>query len=59
MAFNDLGQFAFLATFTDGSSGIFVSNVAAIPEPNGLILATLLASALIVAKRRRVAVALD
>jgi len=26
--FNDLGQLAFLATFTDGTSGVFVSNLA-------------------------------
>jgi hypothetical protein len=28
-----LGQLAFSATFTDGTSGIFVSNRVAIPEP--------------------------
>jgi hypothetical protein len=32
-AFNNLGQIAFAATFTDGSSGIFVSNRVAVPEP--------------------------
>lgn len=32
-AFNDYGQLAFSATFSDGSSGIFVSNVLAVPEP--------------------------
>lgn len=31
--FNDLGQIAFAVNFTDGTSGIFVSNVAAVPEP--------------------------
>jgi hypothetical protein len=36
--FNDLGQFAFVATFTDGSSGIFVSNLVAVPEPSALCL---------------------
>lgn len=32
-AFNDRGQIAFRARFTDGSEGIFVSSIAAIPEP--------------------------
>jgi len=32
-AFNNLGQLAFAARFTDGSSGIFVSNAVAVPEP--------------------------
>ena len=31
--FNDVGQLAFQASFTDGTSGIFVSNLVAIPEP--------------------------
>ncbi|MCI0335644.1 MAG: hypothetical protein L0228_20740 [Planctomycetes bacterium] len=37
--FNDLGQLAFHARFTDGSSGIFVSNAVAVPEPAHFILA--------------------
>jgi uncharacterized protein YjbI with pentapeptide repeats len=36
--FNNLGQLAFQATFTDGTSGIFVSNRVAIPEPSTLLL---------------------
>jgi len=32
-AFNDRGQIAFMAAFTDGTSGVFVSHVVAIPEP--------------------------
>ncbi|MBA3483847.1 MAG: hypothetical protein H0T51_18740 [Pirellulales bacterium] len=36
--FNDLGQVAFSATFTDGSSGVFVSNLATVPEPMSLAL---------------------
>jgi hypothetical protein len=32
-AFNDRGQLAFSATFTDGSRGVFVSDVVAVPEP--------------------------
>jgi hypothetical protein len=34
-AFNDLGQVAFVASFTNGTRGVFVSNiVAVIPEPS-------------------------
>jgi hypothetical protein len=33
VAFNDRGQLAFGAGFTDGSSGIFISDLVAIPEP--------------------------
>ena len=40
-SFNDLGQLAFIATFTNGSSGIFVSNLVAVPEPSSLALLTL------------------
>jgi formylglycine-generating enzyme required for sulfatase activity len=32
-AFNDRGQYAFSAWFTDGSTGVFVSDVVAVPEP--------------------------
>jgi hypothetical protein len=31
--FNNLGQLVFVATFTDGTSGVFVSNAVAVPEP--------------------------
>jgi hypothetical protein len=34
--FNGLGQFTFLANFTDGTQGIFVSDVATVPEPSCL-----------------------
>jgi hypothetical protein len=37
-SFNDRGQLAFYAAFTDGSSGIFVSNLVAIPEPSAITL---------------------
>jgi hypothetical protein len=37
--FNDFGQLAFVAQFTDGSSGIFVSNLVAVPEPATPLLA--------------------
>jgi hypothetical protein len=40
--FNDLGQLAFSATFTDGSRGIFVSDAVAVPEPNALCLFAIL-----------------
>lgn len=38
--FNDRGQVAFWARFTDDSAGIFVSNLVAIPEPGTLTLIT-------------------
>ncbi|MEX2093378.1 MAG: choice-of-anchor tandem repeat NxxGxxAF-containing protein [Pirellulales bacterium] len=37
--FNDRGQLAFVAQFTDGSSGVFVSNVVSIvPEPDAIAI---------------------
>jgi hypothetical protein len=36
--FNNSGQLAFWASFTDGTSGIFVSNRVAVPEPSTLLL---------------------
>jgi hypothetical protein len=36
--FNERGQVAFSASFTDGTSGIFVSDVVAVPEPSSLLL---------------------
>jgi hypothetical protein len=36
--FNDRGQIAFAAFFMDGSSGVFVSDVVAVPEPGGYAL---------------------
>ena len=45
-AFNDSGHLAFAARFTDDSWGIFVSNVATVPEPSGLIYA--LAAAIVI-----------
>jgi hypothetical protein len=44
LAFNGRGQITFSANFTDGTSGIFISDVAAVPEPNAT---TLLAAAVI------------
>ncbi|QEG34570.1 DUF7453 family protein [Bythopirellula goksoeyrii] len=46
-SFNDHGQLAFRATFTDGTEGIFVSNRVAIPEPTTAALLALCLSALI------------
>ena len=34
--FNDKGQIAFVARFTDDSEGIFLSNLVAVPEPSNL-----------------------
>jgi hypothetical protein len=34
--FNDRGQIVFAVRFTDGTSGVFVSNAVAVPEPNSL-----------------------
>jgi len=42
-SFNNLGQLAFSASFTDGTSGIFVSNLVAIPEPATWVLAAMAA----------------
>ena len=50
-AFNSRGEFAFLAQFTDGTSGIFVSDVAAVPEPS--CAASILALAIVLAGKRR------
>jgi hypothetical protein len=48
-AFNDLGQLAFRAHFTDGSHAIVVATV---PEPAGLLLGAAMASLLLRRKRR-------
>jgi hypothetical protein len=40
--FNDRGQIAFFARFTDGTSGVFVSNAVAVPEPTYLGIGALL-----------------
>jgi hypothetical protein len=38
--FNELGQLAFIANFTDSSSGIFVSDRVVVPEPSTIVLVT-------------------
>ncbi|HMO84620.1 MAG TPA: hypothetical protein PKC18_06835 [Lacipirellulaceae bacterium] len=48
--FNDLGQLAFMARFTDGTSGVFVSNRVAVPEPSAAALVLCAAAGL---NRRR------
>jgi len=48
--FNNLGQVAFLAGFTDGSSGIFVSSAATVPEPAGLALALISLTAIFISR---------
>lgn len=40
-SFNDLGELVFRATFTDGSQGVFVSNLVAVPEPGSLLMLAL------------------
>ena len=39
--FNDAGQLLFTAYFMDGTSGIFISNAVAVPEPQSIILVVL------------------
>jgi hypothetical protein len=51
-AFNNQGQLAFFARFTDGTSGIFVSNRVAIPEPGTILLLGFAAGAAIVVRAR-------
>jgi hypothetical protein len=48
--FNDRGQVAFRAIFTDGSEGLFVSDLVAVPEPASW---TLLAAAALASSRCR------
>jgi hypothetical protein len=47
--FNDRGQLAFWASFTDGGSGVFISDVVAVPEPSArvfLVVASLCVTAI-------------
>jgi hypothetical protein len=50
---NNLGQVLFTANFTDGSSGAFISNLVAVPEPSSLALLILYASTLATLRRGR------
>ncbi|HYO23341.1 MAG TPA: choice-of-anchor tandem repeat NxxGxxAF-containing protein, partial [Lacipirellulaceae bacterium] len=51
--FNNRGQLLFSATFTDGSSGVFISNEVAIPEPDGALIAASWVMVQVATKRRR------
>ncbi len=53
--FNERGELAFLAHLTDGTSGIFISDLVAVPEPSSeiLMLAAVVAWGLAAARRRR------
>jgi len=42
-AFNEAGQIAFVATFTDGTHGVFVSDSVIVPEPSTVVLASMAA----------------
>ena len=50
--FNDLGQLAFFAKFTDGTSGIFISDLVAVPEPTSVVLGALGLFGLLASRRR-------
>jgi hypothetical protein len=49
--FNDRGQIALRATFTDGTHGIFVSNLVAVPEPGTSRLCFLALSGICIRRR--------
>jgi hypothetical protein len=51
-AFNARGQFTFTAYFTDNTSGVFVSDVATVPEPSSVALVTSIVIALVASQCR-------
>ncbi len=51
-SFNNLGQLAFRASFTDGTSGVFISNLVAIPEPSTCVLLAMFAVGFVGTGRR-------
>ncbi len=52
-AFSERGQLAFRAVFTDGTSGIFVSDLVAVPEPtSALLMLTAFVAFVAVARRK-------
>lgn len=53
LGFNDLGQLAFQARFDDGSDGIFVSNLVAVPEPPSHLLIWLVVMVVGICRLRR------
>lgn len=52
-AFNEKGQLTFLATFSDGSRGVFVSNAVAVPEPSSVVPALAVAFAAVLLRSHR------
>ena len=54
LVFNDHGQITFRAEFTDGSSGIFVSNLVAVPEPSSLFLVAIAMMGVLGTRSRRI-----
>jgi len=50
--FNNLGQLVFSALFTDGTRGVFISNLVAIPEPSTLLLGVMASMGLLMRRRR-------
>lgn len=52
LRFNDLGQLVFWADFNDNSSGIFISNLVAVPEPSSFLLLFLAVSWLLLYRKR-------
>ncbi len=52
MSFNDSGEIVYKLTFTDGSSGIFVSEIAGVPEPSTLVLTGLGVVGLIMGRKK-------
>ena len=50
--FNNLGQLAFWAEFTDGTKEIFVSNRVAIPEPSTLLLGAMSCMGMLMRRNR-------
>jgi hypothetical protein len=51
--FNDFDQLAFSASFTDGTSGVFVANLGTIPEPASAALVLVAAGVFYSRARRR------
>jgi hypothetical protein len=49
--FNELGQVGFLASFTNGTQGLFVSNLVAVPEPAVCALVAVFAAALVLQRK--------
>jgi hypothetical protein len=51
--FNDLGQIVFMASFSNGSRGVFVSNLVAVPEPATVLIAAPIIFAFLIRSRKR------